>query len=162
MIESAILIVAAICMAALLVIDLRSHRLPDPLNLLLGLLGLGFHNLYNFRPLPLTSLLASACISALLLYGLRYLWLRRRGIEALGLGDVKFIAAAGLWVGIDGIFLVIALGAALSLVGLVLLRAIHTGQLAWPAGDTRLPFGPGLILATVIVFLWQVWPGLPA
>lgn len=162
MIGTAILVSAALCMSALLIIDLRSHRLPDPLNLLLGLLGLGFHFLHDFNLIPLASLLTGAILGALLLYGLRFVWLRRRGIEALGLGDVKFIAASGLWVGIDGIFLGIALGAALSLVGLVLLRAVRTGQLAWPSGDTRLPFGPGLVLATVIVFLWQVWPGLPA
>ena len=86
--------------------------------------------------------------------GRRDCYLRRRGIEALGLGDVKFIAAAGLWVGTDGIFLVIAL------VGVIRQR-----RLVWPDPAARIPFGPGLILATVAVFLGTVfppaaWPGL--
>jgi leader peptidase (prepilin peptidase)/N-methyltransferase len=159
MIESAILIVAAVCSAALLTVDLRAHRLPDPLNLLFGLLGLSFHYLHNSDLLPLTSLLSGAILGALLLYGLRFLYFRRRGVEALGLGDVKFVAAAGLWVGIDGIFLVIAFGALLTLAGILLVTLWRQRRLAWPDGQTRIPFGPGLILGSVAVFLVLVWPG---
>jgi leader peptidase (prepilin peptidase)/N-methyltransferase len=163
MIGISILVLGTACMSALLVIDLRSHRLPDPLTLLLGLLGLGFHFLHNFELLPLPALLAGAILGALLLYALRAFYLRRRGIEALGLGDVKFVAAAGLWVGIDGIFLGIAFGALLTLAGLALLGLLRHRRLAdfssfWPDGQTRIPFGPGLILASVAVFLLQVWP----
>jgi leader peptidase (prepilin peptidase)/N-methyltransferase len=161
MIANFILAVAALCLSALLVIDLRSHRLPYPFNLLLGLLGLGFHYSQNFELVPLTALLAGAGLGALLLYVLRAFYLRRRGIEALGLGDVKFVAASGLWVGIDGIFIVIALGALLTLAGLALLGLLRHRRLSWPDGRTRIPFGPGLILAGVAVFLLQVWPVLP-
>ncbi len=166
MIGNSILAVAALCLSALLVIDLRVHRLPDPLNLLLGLLGLGFHYLHNFDFLPLTALLAGAILGALLLYALRAFYLRRRGIEVLGLGDVKFVAASGLWVGIDGIFLVIACGALLTLAGVALHGLLRHRRLTglssfWPDGQTRIPFGPGLILAGVAVFLLQVWPLLP-
>jgi len=167
MIANSILAVATLCLSALLVIDFRSDRLPDPLTLLLGLLGLGFHCIHNFDLLPLTALLAGALLGALLLYVLRAVYLRRRGVEALGLGDVKFVAASGLWVGIDGIFLVIALGALLTLAGLALQgllrqRRLAGGSLFWPDGRTRIPFGPGLILAAVAVFGLQVWPLLPA
>ncbi len=163
MIGNSILAVAALCLSALLVTDLRFQRLPNPLNLLLGLLGLGFHFLHNFEPLPLAALLAGAILGALLLYALRVFYLRRRGIEGLGLGDVKFVAASGLWVGIDGIFLVIAFGALLTLAGLALLGLLRHRRLTgassfWPDGRTRIPFGPGLILASVAVFLLQVWP----
>jgi leader peptidase (prepilin peptidase)/N-methyltransferase len=156
-----ILMGVSIVLAALLLFDLRSHRLPDPLNLLLGLLGLGFHAFHNFTLIPLTALLAGAILGALLLYALRVFYLRRRGLEALGLGDVKFVAAAGLWVGIDGIFLVIAGGALLTLAGLALRSLLLHRRLTWPDGQTRIPFGPGLILAAVAVFLIQVFPLLP-
>jgi leader peptidase (prepilin peptidase)/N-methyltransferase len=165
MIGTSTLAAAALCLLALLVVDFRSHHLPDALNLLFGLLGLVFHALHDFSLLPLTSLLAGASLSALLLYGLRFLWLRRRGIEALGLGGVEFVVAAGLWVGIDGIFLGIALGALLALAGIALValwRARRLGRisLSWPDGQARIPFGPGLILAGVAVFLLQVFlPG---
>jgi len=98
MIESAILIAAAVCAATLLIIDLRSRRLPDPLNLLLGLLGLGFHYTHTFDLVPLTALLAGATLGALLLYALRAVYLRRRGIEALGLrnrGQTTIICVIG-------------------------------------------------------------------
>jgi leader peptidase (prepilin peptidase)/N-methyltransferase len=161
MIWISILTLGAVCLSALLVIDLRSQRLPDPLTLLLGLLGLGFHTLHNFDLTPLATLLAGAILGALLLYALRAFYFRRRGIEALGLGDVKFVAAAGLWVGIDGIFLVIAGGALLTLAGLALQSLLRHRRLVWPDGRTRIPFGPGLILASVAVFLIQVFPLLP-
>lgn len=106
---------AGFTLAALFIIDLRSQRLPDPLTLLFGLLGLGYHALHQFDLAPLTALLAGA-----------------------------------------------TLGALLTLIGMVLaglLRQRRPGRLslAWPGRDTRIPFGPGLILATVIVFLGTVF-----
>lgn len=155
----AVLTAASLTLVALFVMDLRQQRLPDALNLLL-LLGLGFRGLQGFVAVPAVSAFAGALAGAGLLWGLRWIYLRRRGSEALGLGDVKYAAAAGVWVGIDGIFLVIALGAALTLAAVLGWRVLRGGVAAAPLPGARpLPFGPGLILATVAVFITLVWQG---
>lgn len=152
----ALLLATVVVLAALLIVDMHQQRLPDPLNFLLGLLGLGFHYLRNFDLIPLIALLAGASLSALLLYGLHWLYLCRRAVEALGLGDVKFVAAAGLWVGIENIFLVIFAGALLTLL-LVATRALLRREgIDWRS-QTRIPFGPGLIVAAAAVFLANVY-----
>jgi leader peptidase (prepilin peptidase)/N-methyltransferase len=91
-------------------------------------------------------------IEAGLLWGGGYLFRRLyralRGHDGLGQGDVKFAAAAVLWVGLEGIpgLLLAAVGSALA--SLLILRAqgydLH-GRLA-------IAFGPHLALG-----LWLIW-----
>ena len=71
-------------------------------------------------------------------------WVKK---PALGMGDVKYFAAAGLWLGIW------KLSAYLMLSGLGgLLMA-----LVWrkARGNGVFPFGPALIMATLALFLWD-------
>ncbi|MBU6476268.1 MAG: prepilin peptidase, partial [Alphaproteobacteria bacterium] len=76
-------------------------------------------------------------------------WLLRQGAgaalkrEALGMGDVKFFAAAGLWLGLNAAaasLLMIVSGAA----GIVL-------ALLWKksSGAAEVPFGPSLVIAFI-------------
>ena len=92
---------------------------------------------------------AEAALSAGLLaglgLGLRAWFTRRRGVEALGLGDVKLMAVAGLWLPLAAVpaFLVLA-GTVGTLMGL-----------AWQRrhGARQFPFGPALafgLYATVL------------
>lgn len=69
------------------------------------------------------------------------------GKEAMGLGDVKFMAMVGGLLGWDDallIFLLACLGG--SVIGLVIFSITR---------DRYLPFGPYLALATLVTFLWR-------
>jgi leader peptidase (prepilin peptidase)/N-methyltransferase len=87
---------------------------------------------------------------------LRRLYFAWRKIQGLGLGDVKFLAAAGIWVGFPGIAMVIlvaAVGALVAAGGLRLAGYTLTRQ-------TSLPFGPFLAMGLLSAVAAQQWLGL--
>lgn len=90
-------VVLLACLAALAVYDLRQFRLPDLLTLPLLLLGLGL-SLAGHGPPPLESALGAA-LGFAVFWGLGAAYFRLRGIDGLGLGDAKLMAAAGAWLG---------------------------------------------------------------
>jgi leader peptidase (prepilin peptidase)/N-methyltransferase len=130
----------------IIVADLEERIIPDAALLaLLPLAGLWRLLLGGGWLDPLLG----AAFGLLLSFGLRWAFLRLRGKEALGLGDVKFLAVAGLFIGVQpfGRFLVVA-----GLCGLlfgVLWRRSGRG----PA----FPFGPALCAALAIE-LWLAAP----
>jgi len=75
-----------------------------------------------------------------------------RGIEGLGLGDAKLLAAAGAWVGLAALPTVVLLAAA----GALLITAIsrRLSRPRDPTGSTPVPFGPYLAGGTWIVALY--------
>jgi len=133
-------------LASLLLIDVRVHRLPDPLTLPLILGGLVF-GLIDGRAPVLDRLLGAA--GAWLAMWLIALGFRRaRGREGLGAGDAKLLAAAGAWLGWRPLAwtLLIACGLAFLWIAALLLRRGPTA-LARP-----IAFGAPLALA-----IWWVW-----
>jgi leader peptidase (prepilin peptidase) / N-methyltransferase len=134
---------------ALITTDLRQQILPTSLNALLGLAGLIFHWSNGWAFASFGELVAGAALGAGLLLGLRQLYLALRHIEALGLGDVKFMAAAGLWVGAANVPLLLAIAA---LGTLLTILALYPFAAQGESLRSRpFPFGPGLCVALVIV-----------
>jgi leader peptidase (prepilin peptidase)/N-methyltransferase len=132
-------------------IDLSYKIIPDGLNLAVLLTGIAAllvnavlsPNFINFIieygvPAALGSLLYGG--GALLLRWLSGLVLRR---ETMGLGDIKFYAAAGFWLGINpeaaAFFMIIS-----GLCGIIL--ALFWKKLHWEA---EVPFGPSLVIALI-------------
>ncbi|MEZ4382333.1 MAG: prepilin peptidase [Nannocystaceae bacterium] len=103
-----------------------------------------------------------------LIAGLRWVYLKRRGIEALGLGDGKLLAMVGAFCGASGLFWTVAAG---SIQGLLLavplllvgrrvansdLKEVHGDDPALGEEDpsagvmgVRIPFGPFLAIAAL-------------
>lgn len=129
---------------ALALIDMRTMTLPDALTLPLVAAGLGL-SLAGLTGDP-----ASHALGAALGYGAVWaaaaLWRLLRGVEGVGMGDAKLLAAAGAWLGVDGL-------------SSTMLWACGVG-LAWAAvaaargGDWRgpAPFGPALAVG-----FWLTW-----
>ena len=139
--------------AALLASDLRGQRLPDLLNAGLALAALAFHAA-RAAGVEWIELLLGALFGAGLFYAVRAVFFRLRRVEALGLGDVKFMAAAGLWVGIGGVAPLILIAATATLV-VVLVR--HGRTVSEEAvRRRRIPFGPGLVLGLAAVVAGQL------
>lgn len=128
---------------ALASIDLREMILPDALTLPLLVAGLALAA--TAFPYPLDHVIG-AVIGGAGFAALGWGWERVSGREALGLGDAKLFAAAGAWLGWQGLPSMLLLA---SLAGLVmaLVRVRLGGDLRTP-----LPFGPALALG-----FWLTW-----
>jgi leader peptidase (prepilin peptidase)/N-methyltransferase len=129
-------------------VDGRRQVIPDFLNaalLAVGLLRSASHGL--------ESLIAAAGTAALVFsafFLIRALHYHLRGIMGLGLGDVKFLAAASAWIGVEGLSLAV-LAASLSGLLYVLVRSslLATGL----SGSARIAFGPHLSLGLAVVWI---------
>jgi leader peptidase (prepilin peptidase)/N-methyltransferase len=133
---------------ALIWIDLEHGRLPDVLTLPLVVAGLAAT--WALEPWAVTdhAVGALAGYAAFRLLAVAYrAW---RGREGLGGGDAKLLAAAGAWVGWQGLDLVLLIAA---LAGLA--TALARRRPGEPLGAaTSVPFGPALALGLWLVRLY--------
>ncbi|OCQ53406.1 Type 4 prepilin-like proteins leader peptide-processing enzyme [Photorhabdus australis subsp. thailandensis] len=136
-------------LVALAVIDVEYMLLPDRLTLSLLWLGLLFNlDSAGFVALPLA---ISGAVGGYLFFWL-VRWIARQWVQrdALGMGDAKFLAALGAWLGVEALPLVVLLAASLTLISYLTiwqLRRIRTAP--------QIPFGPGLAVAGLIVAFCQ-------
>lgn len=132
-------------------IDMRHYTLPDRLTIPLVFLGLGFNGLYF--PESLIHCIAGALAGYGLFAVIRWLYLRLKSLEALGLGDAKLLSAAGAWLGWQGLPSVILLASGAGLVVGVSMYVIgKTRSQGESLARLKLPFGPFLAAA-----LWLTW-----
>jgi leader peptidase (prepilin peptidase)/N-methyltransferase len=128
------------CMLAIAFIDWEHMIIPDPLSL--GLLVLGLL-VSPWSATGIVGALVGAVVGGGLLLFVGLLWEKLRGVEAMGGGDVKLMAAAGAFLGLGSVLLIIFVAAFLgSVVGTVMLRR---------GGQARIAFGTFLAAATLIV-----------
>lgn len=153
-------ILAALTLIWLAMIDLKLRLLPDELTGALGVLGVLFqlvtHATYM---LAWWEPVAGAVIGAGFLYLIRAAGNRHYGFETMGLGDVKLMAAGGLWLGLQGIVLALGIGAfcgVLHGVGFVVYERLN-GRTA-SLKQLSMPAGPGFIAGLVLTALWKFWP----
>jgi leader peptidase (prepilin peptidase)/N-methyltransferase len=138
------LTIGAGLLVAIALIDMYFGVIPDGLNVLTAMAGLawtfGTGDVYF-------SLISAAVLLALGLF-LALVYSRMRGKEMLGLGDVKFFAAAGLWLQPETApwFLAVA-GICGTIFGLVWQRA---------GGGKELPFAPSLCVALIACVFYQL------
>ncbi len=137
------------CLIALFYCDLLVCRLPDPLNLTLLILALVLAAITPGRGL-LDGLLG-AIIGTGAFWLMRWAYLRLRGREGLGLGDVKLMAGIGAAVGAV-LIPVVTLIAALLALAVIALQSLKARRA--PDADLALPFGSYLCAAAAIVMLY--------
>ncbi|MEI6730795.1 MAG: prepilin peptidase [Pseudomonadota bacterium] len=127
----------------LIVTDLEHYIIPDSIQIALLITGLSYriHSGSELSDIFITSIFGLS-IGLLLHYG--YLYLRKK--DALGLGDVKFLAVAGIWLSFTSFvpFLFIA-GVIGTLTGL-LWRVLKRGE--------AFPFAPALAISLLINVLF--------
>jgi leader peptidase (prepilin peptidase) / N-methyltransferase len=135
-------------------IDIRHGIIPDWLNATIAGLGLSKAVVAGGVFAGLDAACEGAAIGVVF-WLLRRLYFAFRKIQGLGLGDVKFLTAAGLWIGVAGlpILLVVATLTALACAGVMQ----FTGRQL--TAQTSMSFGP--FLAIGLLFAWglqQHWP----
>ncbi len=160
------LLVMLLCSAFLVItfIDLDHHIIPDVITLpgiVIGLAAAPFFMSALDVPLPfhLGSLVPASrtyptalCNSVIgLLFGggplllIGWIWEKLRNVEAMGGGDVKFMAMVGSFIGWKGSLLTIFFGALSGSVVGVILIALKKQE-----GSQVIPFGPYLVLGALL------------
>jgi leader peptidase (prepilin peptidase)/N-methyltransferase len=126
----------------------------------LGSIGLGLYPWPLWGPLPNWMPLGShragfgtglvgLLVGTWMLRGVRYLFTRGLGKEALGLGDADLMMMAGAFLGWQPVVVAFFAGALVTLGFAIVQLVVYR--------DTSLPFGPGLAVGTVVTWLGWRW-----
>ncbi|MBY0511397.1 MAG: A24 family peptidase [Rhodospirillaceae bacterium] len=145
----ACLAVLTISLVWLAVVDLKTGYLPDPLQIVLAVSGLGVALIGSPIGIAWQAALLGAAVNGGVFWGLRWVVTRLKGREAMGFGDVKLVAAGGLWLGPWALAYIMAAGGILTLVGAGI-AGLATGKPVWKG---EMPLGPGLAAGILGVFI---------
>jgi leader peptidase (prepilin peptidase)/N-methyltransferase len=149
--------IAAICLALLYLasallawIDLRRGIIPDWVNLAIAVIGLARAVILDGWAAALGAGCEGIVVGAIV-FLLRRLYFMFRKFQGLGLGDVKLLAASGIWIGVAGapVQLLAASLTALAAAGVMQLAGRTMTR------QTRLPFGPFLALGLLVTLALQ-------
>lgn len=147
-------VILATALALITLIDQRHFCIPNVLSLPLIPIGIGTALLLDLRQVGEHAF--AALLAASIFLTLRYVYIWYRGIDGLGMGDVKLMTAAGAWVGIDGLAPTILLASIAALMSVLLSRLLgrSSESLGW---HTRVPFGSFLAPAILGIWLVRFW-----
>lgn len=129
---------------AIILTDLEHTIILDEVQIAVAVFG-ALYGLANSVPMEdmLTGALTGAAIGLALKYGFLYF----RNKDGLGMGDVKFLAAAGVWLADAASFIpFLFFSGLLGIVSGLLWRMLGRGE--------RFPFGPSLAAALVLCILY--------
>lgn len=146
LIQLASRLVFSALLVALFFTDIETFRLPNPLTYFGIVAGLVFSLL---GPPGIVSALIGAAIGAGILLAIRQAWLAARGVDALGLGDVKMLAMIGAFLGWPHVWIVLLFSSVVGAVIGVGLAVVGRGTM-----QSKLPFGVFLSLAALASSLW--------
>lgn len=128
------------------IVDFRTLRIPDALNVVIALCGLGA-----------TALLGRSIFDALLgmafgyalIFAANAAYRALRGRDGIGMGDAKLLGASGAWLGWTAIPFVILIASTVAIVWVLVLQILGRQLKA----SSALPFGPALCVGIAISWL---------
>jgi leader peptidase (prepilin peptidase)/N-methyltransferase len=139
-------------------IDRITRLLPDVLTLPLLWLGLVAQLHPATRTVGAELAIGGAVLGYLPLRALELAWFNLRGVEALGFGDLKLLAAVGAWLGPQAAMLVLVAGTLAGSSWHLLRPVVGRVRLA-----QSFPLGPWLVGAALAIMLagpgWMGWGG---
>lgn len=157
-------IIAALCLIGAIIllitlsyIDLKEHLLPNEMVLGLACCGFVFNLCMMFLYTDMIGMALGAIVGGGMLYvireGANYIYQE----DTLGLGDVKLMAAGGMWLGPEHILIAAAVGAfAGFLHGLgVAAYTVSKAKVPMQLSKLSIPAGPGFAVGLVAVAIYK-------
>jgi prepilin signal peptidase PulO-like enzyme (type II secretory pathway) len=146
-----------ILLIILSIIDLRTFLLPNIYVFPFALLGIIFHLSTHFYYLDWQTMILGGMAGYGVLWLIRLAGNKYYGQESLGLGDVKLLGAAGLWLGVENVLFAMTLGAAAGLIHGIIYAIMLKLKTKEPFNMRRLmiPAGPGFAVGIVLVAGWM-------
>lgn len=147
--EDPVFLASRLLFTAMLIVlfgtDLETMRLPNVITYSGIVIGLA---LSVFQAPGVVAAAIGAALGAAIPGGIRWAWLQLRGVEAMGLGDVKMLAMIGAFLGWKQVWVVLFLASfAGAIVGIAMLRVGGRSM------ASKLPFGTFLAIAAFIASL---------
>ncbi len=143
------LLAARVLFTAMLIVlfgtDLETMRLPNVITYPGVVVGLV---LSAFLPPGITAAAIGAALGAAIPWTIRWVWERARGVEAMGLGDVKMLAMIGAFLGWKQVWVVLFFASFTGAIGGLLILKFRGRSLA-----SRIPFGTYLAVAAFVASL---------
>lgn len=130
-------------------IDIRTGLLPNWLTYPMIAIGL-LHTWTSMQ--SLWSAISGAIVGYLVIYILAGYWRRSRGRHGIGLGDAKLLAAAGSWLGVFALPVVLLIASTTGLLFVGLGYALGRSKLGM---QSAIPFGPFISLGIACVWCFQ-------
>lgn len=128
------------CIVAIIVTDLEHYIILDEVQIAIGLFGILFH--YALQS-DVGEVVKAAIAGGVIGLSLKYGFLYFRNKDGLGMGDVKFLVVAGIWLGVAANFVpFLFLSGVLGLISGLIWRMMGHGE--------RFPFGPALAAALLL------------
>ncbi len=146
LVELASRLIFSALLVALLATDLETFRLPNPLTYFGVVAGIAFSLL---GPPGIVSSLLGAALGAGILLAIRQAWLWAKGVDALGLGDVKMLAMIGAFLGWPHVWVVLLFSSGVGAIVGIGVAVAGRGTM-----QSKLPFGVFLSLAALASSLW--------
>lgn len=157
-------IISILCLACafgllvlLSIIDLKTFLLPNIYVAPFALLGILFHISTGFYYLDAETIMIGGLVGYMTLYLIRFAGNKYYGQDSLGLGDVKLLGAAGLWLGYEGVLFAMTVGAVAGLLHGLAYAVIIKIKTKQPFNIRRLviPAGPGFAVGIILVAGWM-------
>ena len=139
-------LILAVCIVAVILIDARCFIIPDWACLVIALTGAV--TVTTFEPETLVERSIAAICAYAAFRGLNFVYRKWSGIDGLGHGDAKLIAAGCFWLRANSVAFAVLLASVSALMAVAISRSRSTRF----GSKSRLPFGPHIALA-----IWIVW-----
>ncbi len=139
------------------IIDLKIRILPDELVGLVAICGVLFHLATGFAYQGWLGMAVGLLAGGGTLWIIRFVANKTYGFETMGLGDVKLMAAAGIWLGGQGALIALSVGAMCGLlhgVGFMASRRMQGEKLAFRG--LTIPAGPGFAAGAAIIAAYEL------
>jgi len=129
-------------------IDLDFQIIPNIISL--SGIVIGFTASFYLPGITVQDSILGILIGGGMFFLIAYIFVKVRGIEGMGMGDVKLLAMLGAFLGLKGVLFIIFIS---SIIGTVtgLLVMVQTRSFTF---KQRIPFGPFLSIAAMIYVFW--------
>lgn len=151
------LLAGAGLLITLSIIDFRTYLLPNIYVAPFAVAGILFHIVTDFYYLSIAEIMIGGLAGYGILWTIRFFGNKYYGQDSLGLGDVKLLGAAGLWLGFEGVLFSMTAGAFAGLLhGLIYAtyKKITTSD-AFSLTRLMIPAGPGFAIGIALMAGWM-------
>ncbi len=135
--------------------DLKTYLLPNIYVGPFALLGIAFHVVTEWKYVDIYMSASGAMAAAGILILFREIANQATGQDAFGMGDIKLLAAGGIWLGLEAIFLALTIGSFIGIAHGYLMNALQPTDKKQSLNKLLIPAGFGFTIGIAVGGVYQ-------